>query len=95
MRTRAISDGMQLELNLKNWMDEKVSEGRLQESDVNQIFPENYSLRFGGENPSRNFRQMIAEISKSSAPPTWPGVASILIGCIGAKTRGNKKTDLL
>ncbi len=84
MRTRAMSDAMQLEANLKAWTSEKVLDGKLQEDDVGEIFPQGYSLRFGGESPNKNFRKMISDISQSSAPPAWPGVLSILIGGAGA-----------
>jgi hypothetical protein len=83
MRTRAMSDAMQLESNLKGWATEKVSEGKLDESDLQDLFPEGYSLRFGGEHPSRNFREMIDHIAVSSAPPAWPGLFMIAIGIIG------------
>ena len=79
MRTRAMSDAMQMEADLKGWAMGKVSE-----SELLDIFPENYSLRFGGEIKNRSFRMMIEEIAVSSAPPVWPGVASILIGLVGA-----------
>lgn len=79
-----MSDAMQLEANLKAWTSEKVLDGKLQEGDVVEIFPEGYSLRFGGESPNRNFREMISDISQSSAPPVWPGLLSILIGGAGA-----------
>jgi|GEM_PF-2299741 len=84
MKTRAMSDAMQLEANLKAWMTGKIHEGKLQESDIGEIFPEDYSLRFGGENPGKSFRQMISDISQSGAPPAWPGLFSILIGGAGA-----------
>ena len=83
MRTRAMSDAMQLEANLKGWAAEKVSEGKLDESDLQDLFPEGYSLRFGGEHPSRSFREMIDHIAVSSAPPVWPGWFMIAIGIIG------------
>ena len=79
MRTLALSDAMQLEADLNRWASGKVSE-----SDRLEIFPENYSLRFGGESKDKNFREMIAGIAVSSAPPVWPGVASIVIGLVGA-----------
>jgi hypothetical protein len=79
MRTRAVSDAMQLEADLDRWVSGKVSE-----SDRLQIFPQNYSLRFGGESKDKNFREMIEGVAVSSAPPVWPGVASILIGLVGA-----------
>jgi hypothetical protein len=82
MRTRAMSDAMQLEADLQGWARDKVSGSELLE-----IFPENCSLRFGGESTSRNFRKMIEEIAVSSAPPLWPGVMSILIGFAGALSR--------
>ncbi len=81
MQTRAMSDAMQMEADLQGWAANKVSESELLE-----IFPENYSLRFGGESKNRNFRMMIKEIAASSAPPVWPGVASILIGLAGASS---------
>jgi hypothetical protein len=84
MSTRAMSHVMQLEANLKRWASEKVSEGKLTEDDVREIFPENYSLRFGGENPNRSFREMVEHISRSSAPPIWPGVILVALGVIVA-----------
>jgi hypothetical protein len=88
MRTRAMSDAMQMESDLQGWATGKVSESELLE-----IFPENYSLRFGGESKNRNFRVMIEEIAVSSAPPVWPGVASILIGLAGASTLFRNKRN--
>jgi hypothetical protein len=92
MRTRAMSDAMQMEADLQRWATSKVSESELLE-----IFPENYSLRFGGESKNRNFRMMIEEIAVSSAPPIWPGVASILIGLAGVSSsfldRRNKNAE--
>jgi hypothetical protein len=79
MRVRAMSDASQMEADLKGWAMDKVSKSELLE-----IFPENYSLRFGGESKDKNFRMMIEEIAVSSAPPVWPGVVSILIGLAGA-----------
>jgi hypothetical protein len=97
MRTRALSDAMQLEANLKRWTSEKVYDGTLQESDVREIFPEGYALRFGGENPNKSFREMILDIARSSAPPAWPGVLSVLIGGAGAvsyfRARNNKQAQ--
>ena len=92
MRIRAMSDAMQMEADLQRWATSKVSESELLE-----IFPENYSLRFGGESKDRNFRMMIEEIAVSSAPPVWPGVVSILIGIAGASSsfrdKRNKKQN--
>jgi hypothetical protein len=79
MRTRAMSDAMQMEVDLQRWATGKVSD-----SELFEIFPENDSLVFGGESKNRNFRKMIEEIAISSAPPLWPGVASLLIGLAGA-----------
>ena len=94
MRNRAMSNAMGLETNLKRWTSEKVYDGKLQDSDVLEIFPEGSALRFGGENPNKNFREMISEIAQSSAPPIWPGVLAILIGGAGAvscfRARKNK-----
>ena len=84
MRTRAISDAIQLEANLKGWASEKISEGKFTLSDVREIFPDNDSLRFGGEHPGRNFRDMIAHLAQSSAPPIWPGFILITVGLIVA-----------
>jgi hypothetical protein len=78
MKGRALSDAMQMEANLKAWATDKVSESELLE-----IFPENYSLRFGGERKDRNFRKMIEDISIAGAPPLWPGLMSILVGLAG------------
>lgn len=83
MRTRAMSDAFQLEADLKGWADGKVWEGKLKESDVQELFPQNYSLRFGGELPTRNFREMIDHIAQSSAPPEWPGLLMIGVGILG------------
>ncbi len=84
MRNRALSDAMQLEANLKGWASGKVAEGKLTESDVREIFPGSYSLRFGGENPSRNFREMVERNAQSSAPPIWPGVVIVSVAVITA-----------
>lgn len=97
MRTRAVSNAMQLEANLKKWTTKKVLDGRLQDSDVQEIFLEGYALQFGGENPNKNFREMISDIARSSAPPIWPGVLSVLIGGAGAvscfRARKNKQAQ--
>ena len=83
---------MQMEADLKGWSMNKVSESQLLE-----IFPENYSLRFGGESKSRNFRGMINDISVSSAPPAWPGIAAAFVGVIGListfRDKQNKKQN--
>jgi hypothetical protein len=84
MRNRAMSNAMELETNLKRWTNEKVYDGKFKDSDVLGIFPEGSALRFGGENPKKIFREMIAEIAQSRAPPTWPGVFAVLIGGAGA-----------
>lgn len=90
-----MSDALQLEANLKAWAAEKMHDGKLQESDLTEIFPEGYSLRYGGEDPNKDFREMISDISQSSAPPVWPGVLSVLIGGAGAissfRATGNKQ----
>jgi hypothetical protein len=78
MRSRALSDAMQMEASLKAWATNKVSESELLE-----IFPENYSLRFGGERKDRNFRKMIEDISIAGTPPLWPGLMLILVGLAG------------
>ena len=88
MRIRAMSDAMQMEADLQRWATGKVSE-----SELIEIFPENYSLIFGGESKNRNFRRMIEEIAVSSAPPVWPGVASLLIGLAGAVSSIRDKRD--
>lgn len=84
MRMRAMSDAMSLETHLKAWAAEKVSDGKLAGSDVEELFPEGDSLRFGGERPGRNFREMIDDIVVSSAPPVWPAWIMIAIGILGA-----------
>lgn len=84
MRVGATSDAMQLERDLNVWATEKVAEGKLSESDVEEIFTEGYSLILGGERKDRNFREMIGHIAVSSAPPAWPGLVMILIGLLGA-----------
>jgi hypothetical protein len=83
MRARAMSDAMTLESNLKSWADTKVLEGKLDQSDLQYLFPEGSSLRFGGEHPSKNFREMIDHIAVSSAPPVWPGWIMIAVGILG------------
>jgi hypothetical protein len=94
MRTRALSDAMQLEADLKRWAVEKVWEGKLDESDVQEIFPEQYALRFGGEHPDKNFREMIEHIAQSSAPPVWPGAFMILVGIIaGIRSASGSRTQ--
>ncbi len=82
--TRALSDAMQIEHDLYAWAAEKVSAGKLEESDLQEIFIDNYLLRLGGENRSRNFHEMIKNIAHSSPLPTWPGVVSIIVGVVGA-----------
>lgn len=77
-----MSDALQLEADLKRWLAEKVSEGKLDESDVQELFPQD-SLRFGGEHKNRNFLEMIDHIAQSSAPPVWPGEFMIGIGILG------------
>lgn len=98
MRNRAMSHAMQLEANLHRWTREKVIDGKLLESDVREVFAEGYALRFGGENPNKNFREMISLIALSSAPPLWPGVLAVLIGGAGAlscfRTRNHQQGAL-
>jgi hypothetical protein len=67
MRNRAASNAMGLETNLKRWTSEKVYDGKLQDSDVLEIFPEESALRFGGENPNKNFREMIEVVPENGA----------------------------
>jgi hypothetical protein len=81
-RMAAMSEAMQVEAKLKSWASAKVSEGKLDESDVRELFPENESLRFGGEQPGRSFRQMIDHIAQAGAPPLWPGVFMMAVGSI-------------
>ena len=83
MQTRAMSDARQLEANLQVWAEQKVHEGKLREDDVAGIFNDRYGLRLGGEKPNRNFREMIDDISQSSAPPGWPGVVALVVGIGG------------
>ena len=78
MRTRALSNAMQLEADLHRWLIDKVPS-----DDLEEMFSEDYALRLGGESQKRNFREMISNISQSSAPPAWPGFASLLIGVTG------------
>jgi hypothetical protein len=82
-RLRAMSDAMQVEASFKSWALAKISQGKLDERDVQELFPENDSLRFGGEHPDRSFRQMIDHIAQSSAPPLWPGVLMGAVGLVG------------
>ena len=77
IQTRAMSDAMQMEADLKAWATGKVSESELLE-----IFPEGYALRFGGERKDRNFRKMIGDISTSGVPPLWPGLLSVFAGLL-------------
>ena len=79
---------MAMEADLQIWATGKVSE-----SELIEIFPEDYSLIFGGESRNRNFRKMIEEIAVSSAPPVWPGVASLLIGLAGAVSSIRDRRD--
>ena len=83
-RTSAMSDAMQLEADLIRWADDKIAEGKLKERDALEIFPKNNSLRFGGENPRRNFREMIEHTALISTPPLWPGVILVVVGVVGA-----------
>lgn len=99
MRTRAMGDAAQLEMNLQRWAAGNISEGKLSENDVKEIFPDGYTLVFGGGNPNKDFREMIGDIAQSSAPPVWPGVVSIVLGFIGAvysfRTSRNKQAEHL
>ena len=93
MRLGAMSDAAQLEANLHRWAMGKVDEGKLTEEDVREIFPKGHSLRFGGEDPNRNFHEMIDHIAQSSAPPVWPGVVLVIVGIIGAiRLPGRRQT---
>jgi hypothetical protein len=84
--TSAVSDAMQLESDLKSWADQKRKEGKLNNQDILEIFPEGYSLALGGENPNNNFREMIEDISKRNPLPVLPGFVSIAIGAFGLFT---------
>ena len=93
MRVRAMSDAAQLESNLHAWASEKVQTGKLQDTDVKEIFPEGYALRMGGEDPSKSFREMISDIAVSSAPSVYLGYVCVAVGCIAlliCGTRGPK-----
>ena len=79
-RTGATSDAMALENDLAGWASRKVVEGKLTNSDIREIFSEDYALRLGGEKSRKNFHDMIENISVSSAPPIWPGIILIVIG---------------
>ena len=81
------------EANLKNWASEKVAEGKLTESDVQEIFPENGSLSSGGEIRYGNLREMVSGIVESSAPPAWPSAILVVVGLMAAfrlKVRGGE-----
>jgi hypothetical protein len=82
-RLRAMSDAMQVEASFKSWASVKISEGKLDERDVQELFPEDDSLRFGGEDPGRSFREMIDHIAQLSAPPLWPGLLMGAVGLVG------------
>lgn len=82
-RVSAWSDAAQFESRLHRWASEKVQAGRLGDSDVKEIFPESDSLRLGGEDPSKNFREMVSDIAVLSAPPVYPGIVSLLVGLGG------------
>ena len=88
--TSSASDAMQLELNLKNWMEEKRREGKLTNEDIIEVFPEGYLLALGGENPDQNFRELIEDISKRNPLPHWPGFIAICIGAFGLFTTNLK-----
>jgi hypothetical protein len=79
----ASSDAAQFEFRWKTWADSKVEAGKLERSDVEELFPDGQRLRFGGENPDRDFRQMISHISRKSVPPAWIGISSLLLGVAG------------
>ena len=79
-----MSHAMQLETELKNWADEKISQGKLTQDDVQEIFPDDYSLRFGGESPTKNFREMMEHVAVSSAPPIWPFFIIAGVGIVAA-----------
>ncbi|QQL44086.1 hypothetical protein [Sulfuriroseicoccus oceanibius] len=84
MRVRAMSDAMAFQAALHRWASEKVVDGRLNEDDVKQIFPESYSLGIGGENSDHDFLAMIEHIAESSAPPVWPGAIMCAVGIAAA-----------
>ena len=83
MRTRAVSDAMQLQADLHAWANTKQRAGKLTQEDIDEIFPESYILVFGGETSGRNFNDMIAAIATPRLMPTWPAIAAILIGFMG------------
>ena len=83
MRVAATSDGAQFERDLKDWATNKVGEGKLTKSDVEELFPEGYALSLGGEVPDRDFRSMIGDISQLSAPPILPSYFLIFVGLLG------------
>ena len=88
--TRAFSNTMQLEADLKAWTSEKASEGKLDQNDVHEIFSEEQVLRFGGGTSESNFHEMIEDIVYSSAPPVWPGVVALLVGILGNEKYGRR-----
>jgi hypothetical protein len=67
---------------LKEWLEEKVTNGHLVDSDISEIYEDDGSLRLGVDTAySRmNFSQMMDDSARSSAPPLWPGVLTVLIG---------------
>lgn len=83
MHARAMSDAMHFEAALNSWAAGKVNDGKLQPSDIEEIFPEGRSLLIGGENANQNFEEMVENIAQSCAPADWPGILSVLIGAAG------------
>ena len=76
---QVVSDFMSFEHQLYTWADVKVNEDKLTQEDIQEIFAENRTLKIGGENPNKTFREVIYE-SKSVAPPIWPGYGLLLLG---------------
>lgn len=75
IETAAVSDAMALESNLKQWADEHADVAAVEE-----IFDDHHSLKLGGESETRNFRQMIRDISQRGAVPVWPGIIALILG---------------
>lgn len=82
-RANAYSHAAAFMSDLHEWALEKVQEGKLKDDDIDDIFPRGDSIRFGGENPKKNFHEMISDISVSSAPPVYPGIVAVIIGLLG------------
>src|SRR5690606_4341684 len=70
--TRALSHAIEFEYKLQEWMMAKEAEGKLDESDIREVFTESGAIKFGGENPEEDFRSMVKGIASDSILPSTP-----------------------